>query len=200
MTLYRWKGKLLRRNGKLARHERCCCEDDCDPVDWGLVPTGHEGDVGDPCDYWTGTNIITDGDLSHLYGAGNAWPNHAPAQWLSEDSPAPGGPFKGDFSVGLTFDLPVGVKDNFTIKIHWRVDNFGRVFVNDEEVSSFGWDGEDWVACGPPWQELVIDDITAALKDGENTLTIECYNCEQYEDQEPNPWGVAAYFTCKPKN
>lgn len=37
MTLYRWDGKLLVRNGALAIHERCCC-DDCDCPDCDVCP------------------------------------------------------------------------------------------------------------------------------------------------------------------
>ena len=40
MPLYRYNGKLLVKNGKLAIHERCCCDD---------VPCCCEGFTGDEC-------------------------------------------------------------------------------------------------------------------------------------------------------
>jgi hypothetical protein len=38
MTLYRWDGKLLVRNGALAIHERCCCEEPCYCPDCDVCP------------------------------------------------------------------------------------------------------------------------------------------------------------------
>jgi hypothetical protein len=42
-SLFRWKGKLLVRGGKLAIHERCCCER------WACVKT-ETYEVGHPLD------------------------------------------------------------------------------------------------------------------------------------------------------
>ena len=158
---------------------------ECDLIGWGMVPTGYLGTIGDPCLYWTGDNIVTGEDVT--------WPSHEPASYLSTEYPLEDHPV-GLFSIGLTFTLPAGVKDMWRISIVFRVDNWvTAVKLNGNTIGSCG-----GVTCdveGSCFSVAQMVELTEGLVDGENTLILECENCEGYVGQL-SVQGAAAYFVC----
>ena len=198
MSVYWWNGKLLFRNGKLAKGPACCC-DTCDPLDYGLYPTGHGlQNYGDKDLYWTGTC-----DTWCLCPAGSwepcyVWFDCGLCKWMAPGSNCDTDWPAQDWTQSLTFNVPADKPlIDFTVRV-----------MADNCIVSAVLNGTDLgVECLPPntltetvkcfqcWTAFLIGPSNG-LKYGSNTLTLTLRNYPQPGTSNPSPMGYCVFFEC----
>lgn len=205
MTLIFDNGVLLFRDGVLAKHEDCCCDegDVCDlaqVVEWGLYPTGWGKVPGQAEANWTGgTTVVTSGVVWPI----GTWAEPDPAEWLSK-SHLPVFEAAQTWTMSLTFTLPAGVVGTWKFCCTYLADNVcNYAKLNGTQLHSCKANCDPSL---PPheWACFTRDGSTAFWMDepelvtGANTLEFELENCPLggIPGASGGPMGFAAFFTC----
>ncbi len=199
MSVYFWNGKLLFRNGKLAKGPACCCTA-CDPLDYGLYPTGHGLTVvGDTELHWQSVC-----DTWCLCPAGSwqpcrIWNDCGVAKWLAPDYNCDALHPAQDFTAKLDFTVPDPPSTMWTFTgrvladnaILWVKLNGTDLGVNCEPPNTL----TDAQKCFTCWSEFLIGPSNAMVQ-GANTLEIQMRNYPYPGTSDPSPMGYAVFFEC----